>query len=105
MFPGPGAQIIRNEAGEPLGWDYPSDDANAFYCDTCGFSHAGPCPDDFEPEADPPNCCKLGDWKGVRFNAFGQKVRSDAPELPGDEHWMVCEYCDSKVKEYDPEES
>jgi hypothetical protein len=24
MFPGPGAQIYRNEAGEPLGWDYPS---------------------------------------------------------------------------------
>lgn len=23
MFPGPGAQIYRNEAGEPLGWDYP----------------------------------------------------------------------------------
>ena len=26
MFPGPGAQITRNEAGEPLGWDYPSDE-------------------------------------------------------------------------------
>lgn len=25
MFPGPGATIYRNEAGEPLGWDYPSD--------------------------------------------------------------------------------
>jgi len=24
MFPGPGAQIYRNEAGEVLGWDYPS---------------------------------------------------------------------------------
>lgn len=24
-FPGPGAQIYRNEAGEPLGWDYPSE--------------------------------------------------------------------------------
>ena len=23
MFPGPGAQIYRNESGEPLGWDYP----------------------------------------------------------------------------------
>ncbi len=23
MFPGAGAVIIRNEAGEPLGWDYP----------------------------------------------------------------------------------
>lgn len=23
MFPGPHAQIYYNEAGEPLGWDYP----------------------------------------------------------------------------------
>jgi len=26
MFPGPGAQIYRNEVGEVLGWDYPGDD-------------------------------------------------------------------------------
>lgn len=26
MFPGPGAEIIRNEEGEVLGWDYPSQD-------------------------------------------------------------------------------
>ena len=26
MFPGPGARIYRNEDGEPIGWDYPSDD-------------------------------------------------------------------------------
>lgn len=26
MFPGPGARIYRNDAGEPLGWDYPDDD-------------------------------------------------------------------------------
>lgn len=26
MFPGAGAQVYRNEAGEPIGWDYPSDD-------------------------------------------------------------------------------
>lgn len=25
MFPGPGAQIYRNEAGEPIGWDYPGE--------------------------------------------------------------------------------
>ncbi len=25
MFPGYGAQIYRNDAGEPLGWDYPDD--------------------------------------------------------------------------------
>ena len=26
MFPGPGAQVYYNEAGEPIGWDYPSYD-------------------------------------------------------------------------------
>lgn len=25
MFPGAGAVIYRNEAGEPIGWDYPSE--------------------------------------------------------------------------------
>lgn len=49
MFPGPNAVIIRNEAGEPLGWDNPDDhewspedddDAERRYhslsCDGCG---------------------------------------------------------------------
>lgn len=45
MFPGPNAEIIRNEAGEPIGWDYPPDPSD-FYCDRCGFDHAGACPDD-----------------------------------------------------------
>jgi len=36
MFPGPGANIYRNEAGEPTGWDYPAepdeaDVADAYY--------------------------------------------------------------------------
>lgn len=26
MFPGAGARVFRNEAGEPIGWDYPDDD-------------------------------------------------------------------------------
>jgi hypothetical protein len=26
MFPGPNAQVYYNEVGEPLGWDYPSED-------------------------------------------------------------------------------
>lgn len=25
MFPGAGATVYRNEAGEPIGWDYPSE--------------------------------------------------------------------------------
>lgn len=35
MFPGPNANVYYNEAGEPLGWDYPSDDEPE-YCDICG---------------------------------------------------------------------
>jgi hypothetical protein len=30
MFPGPGATIHRNEAGEPIGWSYESTDAPDF---------------------------------------------------------------------------
>jgi hypothetical protein len=29
MFPGAGASVYRNDAGEPLGWDYPSYDEPA----------------------------------------------------------------------------
>lgn len=35
MFPGAAASIERNEAGEPVGWDYPQYDE-------------GPDPDDFD---------------------------------------------------------
>lgn len=54
MFPGAGAQIHRNDAGEPIGWDYPADDATAFYCDApqCGITHAGPCPDEYDEDED-----------------------------------------------------
>lgn len=57
MFPGPGANIIRNEAGEPLGWDYPSEEApyvdedemdrryHSLRCEGCGHH-----PDDCECE-------------------------------------------------------
>ncbi len=34
MFPGAGAQVYYNEAGEPLGWDYPDlHDYNEWYDD------------------------------------------------------------------------
>lgn len=31
MFPGATAQVYYNEAGEPLGWDYPCDDPYSMY--------------------------------------------------------------------------
>ena len=49
-FPTAHAVIDYNEAGEPTGWDYPTDDAQSFYCDFCGFNHEGACPDDREDE-------------------------------------------------------
>lgn len=50
MFPGPNAQVYYNEAGEPTGWDYPSDDPMDYYCDECGACHPGPCHIDDEDE-------------------------------------------------------
>jgi hypothetical protein len=41
MFPPSGAEIYRNEAGEPLGWNVPEDGPP--YCDICGFNHIGLC--------------------------------------------------------------
>jgi len=40
MFPGPNAQVYYNDAGEPLGWDYPSEPE---YCPDCGGLHGGMC--------------------------------------------------------------
>ncbi|MBF9135281.1 hypothetical protein I0C86_41255 [Plantactinospora sp. S1510] len=40
MFPGAGAEIHRNEAGEPTGWDAP------------GHDDAPYDPDDYLPEGD-----------------------------------------------------
>lgn len=40
MFPGSGAQVYRNEAGEPLGWDYPSSEEGGW---------TAPEDDDYDP--------------------------------------------------------
>jgi hypothetical protein len=48
MFPGAGAEVYYNEAGEPVGWDYPYGD-DTYYCDTCGSCHGGDC-NDFEDD-------------------------------------------------------
>lgn len=50
MFPGAGAQIYRNDAGEVLGWDYPSTDPSDF-CDRCGCCHVRDC--ELEPFDEP----------------------------------------------------
>jgi hypothetical protein len=50
-FPPPGAEIHYNDAGEVLGWDMPADEGT-YWCDECGFSHPGPCPDPYDPDED-----------------------------------------------------
>lgn len=55
MFPGAHARVEYNEAGEPVGWDYPSErEPEADYCDVCGrYGHDGwDCPWDDEEEAE-----------------------------------------------------
>lgn len=55
MFPSPGDEIYRNEAGEPTGWGKPAD-AGTYWCDDCGYSHAdgdhAPDPDDDDDDPD-----------------------------------------------------
>lgn len=58
-FPTSDSIIYRNEEGEVLGWDRPSDPMD-YYCDTCGFPHAGPCPDEDEDEDPDDDSCHCG---------------------------------------------
>lgn len=60
MFPGPGAVVYRNEAGEPTGWDYPDYDAPEDENDYYG--------DYYEEDADPATCEHDG-WTGEGKNA------------------------------------
>lgn len=69
MFPGAGARVYRNEAGEPIGWDYDGEaiydppylpfeeqEDDAEYCDDCGepFDKEGACMcEDSAVEEDP----------------------------------------------------
>lgn len=48
MFPGASAQVFYNEAGEPLGWDYPShdEDPSDFYDDDYFYGVEGDEDDD-----------------------------------------------------------
>jgi len=60
MFPGAGAQIYRNEAGEPVGWDYLScdegPDLDDYYdnCDNYDEDDEGD-DEEWEDEGDEPD--------------------------------------------------
>jgi len=54
MFPTPGDEIYRNDAGEVTGWSRPAV-ADDYYCDVCGFNHTGDCAEDYDGEDDDDN--------------------------------------------------
>lgn len=58
------------------------------YCDLCGVTHAGDCEDDDydDYEDDEDAATVRGMMNRHRINAFGQRLRDDAPELPGDHY-------------------
>jgi hypothetical protein len=59
MFPGPNANIYRNEVGEVLGWDYP---AEPEYCDVCGVMHSSLCPGSYQDNDDWYDDDGAGNW-------------------------------------------
>lgn len=75
-FPGAGAQIYRNEAGEPLGWDHPSYDD-------------GPDPDDFD------EC----DYDDENFD----ECDYDDEDPDGGTEWVICDECGNEYEDGDPE--
>jgi hypothetical protein len=100
-FPGAGAQVYYNEAGEPTGWDYPGYDE-------------GPDPDDFdvyddEPDEDdkedepvtedrdphPTHCCQRHGCK------YGHGVRCTVARIdrPGKAQVYPCEQCDYDMED------
>jgi hypothetical protein len=78
MFPGPGAQVYYNEAGEPLGWDYPSYD---------------------EPENDPYD--DIDDYfdDDEREAIFGNKDRHNDGEDEEEEPWTDEDWAATKADE------
>lgn len=80
MFPGAGAQIYYNEAGEPTGWDYPQYDE-------------GPDPDDFDEydydedpedaESDDAVCDRCGEeFPPEQAPQAAEHIKTCAAELP-----------------------
>jgi hypothetical protein len=77
MFPTSNSVVYRNEAGEVLGWDNPTDDAMAYYCDMCGFSHAGPCPEEDEPDEDEDDDDDEETYRSIHDHGRGEVCHCD----------------------------
>lgn len=91
MFPGAGASIERNEAGEVTGWDYPSYEPEYFDC--CGGRGRCYCDDyDGEDDEDGPYECDHPDWvAGLAVVAKEDLETVRLARGPGNGPW--CKYC------------
>lgn len=89
MFPGANAQIYRNEAGEPIGWDYPSDEPYDPYDDDSYHRQ-----DEWLPG---PRECKESGLHGRDVNGKGGIYNDDTNE------WVnmtfECVYCEEVLTE------
>lgn len=78
MFPGANAQVYRNEAGEPIGWDYHSDEPD--YTDW----------DD-----------RFDNWEIPEFETVEECIeeRYHGKDGEGIDGWWVCDYCHTPFRE------
>lgn len=85
LFPGANAQVYRNEAGEPLGWDYPSY-SDEFYNDDLY--------DD-----------RYENWEKPEFDSVEDCIdeRLHGKDGQGIDGWWVCEYCNTPYMEMEEE--
>lgn len=58
MFPGANAQVYYNEAGEVLGWDYPSDEP--YEMDDYEMANAPDICDEYKEAEESDHCIRCG---------------------------------------------
>lgn len=78
MFPGANAQVYRNEAGEPIGWDYPSEEP------------------DYDYWEDQDNNWDLPEFETVEECIEERYHGKDGEGIDG---WWVCDYCHTPFRE------
>lgn len=67
MFPGAGAVVYYNEAGEPLGWDYPSPDDEVAEYQSEWMEHNPPEDEEYDDEED--ECLVDIWWRRRRYDS------------------------------------
>lgn len=91
MFPGANAQVYYNEAGEPLGWDYPSDEPDR-YDDDDWYAN------NYEEEIVPLRQCFKEGTHGLNATAEGGMYDEwFLHDWVG--YTMICDRCEHDVNE------